>query len=151
LSRYRRLHRSEGCPVEKEHALAEKPDGSLDKSFGSGGKIILPDLVQDLVVGPDGKIVVLYYHFAPRHVHLARFNVNGKPDHTFGRSGDINLRLHSKFYYPQLTGIMNALAVGLHSEDLREGVVSVGVVEGRGITGFHNARGQELAGFEMLD
>jgi len=56
---------------KKDTLWRQNSDGSLDRSFGSAGKVILPDLVQDIGIAPDGKIVVLYYHSAPKHIHLA--------------------------------------------------------------------------------
>lgn len=76
-------------------------DGSLDASFGTGGIVTTDfgfgnhDLATDVVVQPDGKIVVVgysyyinqeqYYDFS-----LARYNPNGSLDGTFGTGGKQN-------------------------------------------------------------
>jgi uncharacterized delta-60 repeat protein len=71
-------------------------DGTLDTSFGSSGKVILPigsyyDYGHSLAIQPDGKILLGgrcsirgYYDFC-----IARFNSNGTLDTTFGSSGKI--------------------------------------------------------------
>jgi uncharacterized delta-60 repeat protein len=77
-----------------EFALARyNPDGSLDRSFGSGGVVTsrFPSRagVAALRVQPDGKIVVVgplasYDGFA-----LARFLADGRPDPSFGTEGRV--------------------------------------------------------------
>jgi uncharacterized delta-60 repeat protein len=78
-------------------ALARyNPDGSLDSSFGSGGKVLTnlerTDFANGLAIQPDGKIVVVGgersapsgqdYSFA-----AVRYNPDGSLDSTFGGSG----------------------------------------------------------------
>ncbi|MEO6334658.1 MAG: carboxypeptidase regulatory-like domain-containing protein [Pyrinomonadaceae bacterium] len=71
-------------------------DGSLDTTFGSGGKIVQnvqqsgPDQATSVVVQPDGKIVVAGFAFANVFSYyeiVLRFNPDGSPDQTFGISG----------------------------------------------------------------
>lgn len=74
--------------------------GDLDLSFGSGGKTILNFIAakgnaQDVAVQADGKTVVAGYAWYydsklnPHHqLAVARFNVNGTLDKTFGPDGD---------------------------------------------------------------
>jgi uncharacterized delta-60 repeat protein len=77
-----------------DFALARyNPDGSLDPTFGNGGKIatdfsITSDQAFALVLQPDGKIIaagnVNNFGFA-----LARYNVDGSLDPAFGNSGKV--------------------------------------------------------------
>jgi uncharacterized delta-60 repeat protein len=71
------------------------PDGSLDTTFGTGGKVITDfgsnaDEAQALVVQADGKLVAAgslatdTYDFA-----LARYNADGSLDTTFGAGGKV--------------------------------------------------------------
>ena len=70
------------------------PDGALDPSFGSGGRVITPisgapDHVWDLVVQPDGKLVAAGWSFfagEPRFA-LARYNHDGSLDPSFDGDG----------------------------------------------------------------
>ena len=67
-------------------------DGSLDNSFGSGGKV-LTDLggaasVGALVIQPDGKLVVA--GTAGTSFALARYQTNGLLDTTFGTGGTVS-------------------------------------------------------------
>jgi uncharacterized delta-60 repeat protein len=69
------------------------PDGSLDSSFGSGGKVTT-DLgigvsheVDDLVVQPDGRIVVA--GAGGGYFLLARYNANGSLDTSFDGDGKL--------------------------------------------------------------
>jgi uncharacterized delta-60 repeat protein len=73
-------------------------DGSLDQTFGIGGKVTkeLDDFVavQAIVIQPDGKILVAVSSFEinvvlPFHVnfYLARYHSDGRPDTTFGPDG----------------------------------------------------------------
>lgn len=77
-------------------------DGSLDTSFGVDGKVTVNpggvDSVQAMRIQPDGAIVLAGTTVAidmagdngvgsERHVVLARFDSNGKPDSGFGKGG----------------------------------------------------------------
>ena len=70
--------------------------GSLDAGFGRGGQVAVPfngsgfDTAQDVAVQPDGKIVVAGFSNAGGsndNFALARFNVDGSLDTTFGTGG----------------------------------------------------------------
>src|SRR6266540_4901530 len=69
-----------------EFALARyNPDGSLDQSFGTSGKVVTPtgwccDFVHTILLRPDGKIVAIGQT-------LARYNLDGSLDTTFGVGG----------------------------------------------------------------
>ena len=64
------------------------PDGSLDKSFGKGGKVntVLgdDDEANAVVLQPDGKLVAAGDSFA-----LARYNADGSLDTSFGTGGKV--------------------------------------------------------------
>jgi uncharacterized delta-60 repeat protein len=89
-----------------EFAVARfNPDGSLDTSFGTGGRasteFFAPPLqgaqefANAVAVQPDGKIVVAgsarqgQNRFAPIQGALARFNANGSLDTSFGSGGRV--------------------------------------------------------------
>jgi uncharacterized delta-60 repeat protein len=67
--------------------------GDRDPSFGAGGFTILDDpvaageLLTDLVLLPDGKVVGGGLRGASQGFLLARFNANGSPDAGFGAGG----------------------------------------------------------------
>ncbi|HEX8246941.1 MAG TPA: hypothetical protein VF599_02060 [Pyrinomonadaceae bacterium] len=89
-------------------------DGSLDGSFGTGGKVKTPirptrtyadllykinfDSAKDAIIQPDGKIIVVgqSYNQANEDIALVRYNTNGTLDTSFGSQGkvvtDINNR-----------------------------------------------------------
>jgi uncharacterized delta-60 repeat protein len=79
-------------------ALARyNPDGSLDQTFGSGGKAIAPDTghpayAYTIVFEPAGKIVIGGYQSTSHEngdFRLMRFLPNGSVDATFGSGGSV--------------------------------------------------------------
>jgi uncharacterized delta-60 repeat protein len=69
-------------------------NGSLDPSFGSGGKVTTPvgpknDVAAALVLQPDGKVVAAGYssHGYTSDFMLVRYNANGTLDSGFGSGG----------------------------------------------------------------
>ena len=72
-------------------------DGSLDETFGSGGKVEtdffgLSDLCVAVVLQPDGRIVTAGHAFTDNgeaDFALARYNADGTLDETFGSSGKV--------------------------------------------------------------
>jgi uncharacterized delta-60 repeat protein len=78
-----------------DFALARyHPNGSLDTSFGSGGKVttnlgLFQESVADVVIQPDGKILVVGSCDGPARILLARYNANGSLDATFGSGGKV--------------------------------------------------------------
>ena len=72
------------------------PNGTLDPTFGSGGKVTTDfaggdDIGISLVVQADGKLVAGGYAFigALRDFALARYKPNGTLDRSFGRQGKV--------------------------------------------------------------
>lgn len=88
-------YKNEGTP--HQFALARyNTGGSLDATFGNGGKITTSFGVDafgsSVVLQPDGKIVLTGYFDAGRRNHdfaLARYNKEGTLDATFGNSGKV--------------------------------------------------------------
>lgn len=71
-------------------------DGSLDRSFGIGGKVVTHEAGQGLVLEADGKLVTAGSHgpdSAPVFV-LVRFTARGRPDRTFGKEGKVTTPVH---------------------------------------------------------
>ena len=73
-------------------------DGSLDTSFGVGGKVTTDffsnsgDIGSGVAVQPDGKIIVAGYIFTPSEIAdfaLARYNHDGSLDTSFGTGGKV--------------------------------------------------------------
>ena len=70
------------------------PDGKLDSSFGSSGRVIT-DIgtgarsVSDLAVQPDGKIVVVADDYVSSNFALARYLPDGRQDASFGSFGRV--------------------------------------------------------------
>jgi uncharacterized delta-60 repeat protein len=72
-------------------------DGSLDQSFGVGGRVVAPldsggDSLTAVVLQPDGKIVAagtLIHNNAAVGCLAARFNSDGSLDQTFGNGGSV--------------------------------------------------------------
>ncbi len=64
-------------------------NGTLDTSFGGTGEVIMNlkngGMARDVMVQPDGKIVVAYSAGSP--FNLARYNANGSLDTSFGGQG----------------------------------------------------------------
>ncbi len=71
-------------------------DGDLDLTFGGGGKVFTDidsggDIVQDIVLQPDGKIIAVGYSYTSTSVRgaIVRYRPNGSLDNTFGTNGKI--------------------------------------------------------------
>jgi uncharacterized delta-60 repeat protein len=73
------------------------PDGSLDPSFGEGGKVTteLGDTISltGLVIQPDGRIIVSN---ASEDFELVRYNSNGSLDSTFGSNGVVTTNFYNR-------------------------------------------------------
>jgi uncharacterized delta-60 repeat protein len=88
-----------------DFALARyNPDGSLDQSFGTGGKVKthFPGVFNtgssatSVALQPDGKLVVGGHYKNERTPHqfaLARYNPNGTLDSSFGQAGKVMTRM----------------------------------------------------------
>jgi uncharacterized delta-60 repeat protein len=75
-----------------------KPNGALDRTFGTGGKVTTDffgnsDVANALIVQPDGKLVAAGAAFLSGGSNpdfaLARYNRNGSLDKTFGNGGKV--------------------------------------------------------------
>src|SRR5262245_29440265 len=85
------------CAIERgeDIALARfNSDGTLDASFGNGGKVSLDiggshDLARGVIQQPDGKLVIAGGSVTGQRYRgvFARFNVNGALDTSFGTGG----------------------------------------------------------------
>ncbi|KYC42820.1 hypothetical protein WA1_11880 [Scytonema hofmannii PCC 7110] len=75
-------------------------DGSLDTSFGNAGKVLTPmssnnnDIVRSIAIQSDGKIIVAGSAYNAtggynNDIALARYNINGTLDTTFGTGGKV--------------------------------------------------------------
>ena len=76
------------------------PDGSLDTTFGSGGKVITDffgnfDSAEAVVIQNDGKIVVAGE--GSDDIALVRYNPNGTLDSTFGSGGKVTTDFFGSF------------------------------------------------------
>lgn len=88
-------------------------DGTLDPSFGAGGKVITAfssgdDQIQSLALQTDGKIIAAgqFFNFASRGFDfaIARYNPNGALDTSFGGSGKVGVDMGAP------TDVANAVA-----------------------------------------
>ena len=77
-------------------------DGTLDSSFGIGGKVITPigsgaDAGRSLVIQGDGKIMVAGYSHNGSNIDFAvvRYNANGTLDSSFGTGGKVTTPIGS--------------------------------------------------------
>jgi uncharacterized delta-60 repeat protein len=79
-------------------ALARyEPDGSLDASFGTGGKVVIHDraTVSGVLVQPNGRIVSVERSCRRGYIgfRLSRFTRDGSLDSTFGHGGTAGARV----------------------------------------------------------
>jgi uncharacterized delta-60 repeat protein len=91
-------------PSTSVFALARyNPNGALDSSFGSGGKVITAlgsgaeDGANALVLQPDGKLVAVgaVWNGTRSVFALARYNPNGSLDVSFGQGGKVTTAIGS--------------------------------------------------------
>jgi uncharacterized delta-60 repeat protein len=96
-------------PSHKGALARYNPDGTLDTTFGTGGKVItvanVRESVNGLLILPDGKIMIsgsisLPSEFDSSFV-LLRFNPDGSVDPTFGNGGIVmtNIAEHDDYAY----------------------------------------------------
>src|SRR5439155_1647217 len=86
-----------GAGGRQDFAVARyNPDGSLDPSFGSGGRVLTDfggdDEAAALALQSDGKIVVTGFSFSDAggsDIALARYNPDGTLDASFGSGGRV--------------------------------------------------------------
>jgi uncharacterized delta-60 repeat protein len=89
-------------------------DGTLDSTFGVGGKVITapvagnPAWINDLALQPDGKIVVAGSSQDPKNARissfaLARYNADGSVDTSFGSGGSVLVGQFGPYYFSELS------------------------------------------------
>jgi uncharacterized delta-60 repeat protein len=76
-----------------------QPDGSLDKTFGRGGRVNAPgtsgnDIKEALVLQPDGKLIAAGAG-SYSALTLVRYTRSGRLDWSFGRRGKVTTRISS--------------------------------------------------------
>jgi uncharacterized delta-60 repeat protein len=94
-----------GTVAAPDFGLARyQPDGTLDASFGTGGKVTTDfaggdDKVFALAVRPRGKLVAAGRAFtgASEDYALARYERNGALDRSFGRRGTVTTDFNGDF------------------------------------------------------
>ena len=94
------LYLQGGGALLKKFALARYDvDGSLDSSFGSGGKVTTATngIARDVAIQPDGKIVVAGSSESGSHAlfTVARYERNGALDPSFGSGGIVRTAVGS--------------------------------------------------------
>lgn len=103
------------------------PDGSLDTSFGSGGKIIGPQMtLGGLAILPDGKILTVgsmrSSTIPMQYFILTRYNPNGTLDTTFGTNGYAYIAPQTE---PVVFTVGNALVIQPDGRIVAAGVGSI--------------------------
>jgi uncharacterized delta-60 repeat protein len=90
--------------TNKDFALARyTSDGTLDESFGTGGKVLTPigtveDIAKSVAIQPDGKILAAGYtnEGSVNKFAVLRYNTDGSLDPTFGTGGIVRTSIGSK-------------------------------------------------------
>src|SRR5213083_1294519 len=90
-------------PSHKGALARYNPDGTLDTTFGNGGKAITPANVRESAAGllilPDGKIITCGSIDLPNSQDtsfvLLRFNSDGSVDPTFGNGGTVTTNINN--------------------------------------------------------
>jgi len=83
---------SSNPPTDADVSLVRfNTDGSLDMSFGTGGKVLLSEpgiqRASSVIILPDGKILAVGVYLG--HVGVFRFNADGTRDARFGTNGRV--------------------------------------------------------------
>jgi uncharacterized delta-60 repeat protein len=96
-------------PSHKAALARYNPDGTLDTTFGNGGKVVTGATVREsangLLILPDGKIIISGSIDLPNShdtsFALLRFNSNGSVDPTFGNGGiaTTNINIDDDYAY----------------------------------------------------
>lgn len=74
----------------RHHFVARlNTNGRLDTGFGSSGRIVVPGRIHSMLLEPDGKLLLggSINELWPQFAWLARYNIDGSPDVTFGLRG----------------------------------------------------------------
>jgi uncharacterized delta-60 repeat protein len=128
--------------IHREFALARyHPNGSLDATFGSGGKVITAvgtsdDALAAIALQSDGKIVAVGYSSNNNNTDFAivRFNANGSLDTSFGTGGKVTLAIGSA------SDIANCVAILSNGKILVAGNSRAGIINRFALARF-NANG----------
>jgi uncharacterized delta-60 repeat protein len=92
------LNDNDGNPHAHSGLARLRPSGNFDPTFGTNGKVVIPDQVSDygildswagrLVIQSDGKLVVTgFYSGFYEKYGIARYNTDGSADTSFGNGG----------------------------------------------------------------
>jgi uncharacterized delta-60 repeat protein len=108
-------------------------DGSLDTTFGAGGRVVTDVAandggVRDMLLQPDGKLLVAPYGYPPVPSFLVmRFNPDGTPDATFGSGGRATVDFGEQYAVSTSLSLNrdgSILVAGLPHPDIVEAVVA---------------------------
>jgi len=118
-----------GSDYTKDFAVTRYlADGSLDASFGNGGKIVTSigggDGAASILIQKDGKIVVTGSREYPSEAVLIRYNENGTLDSHFGIEGIASIKTST----PNYSRLPNGKAILQ-----KDGKIAVAVVTGRSV------------------
>ncbi len=104
-----------GDPSQDFALVRYNADGSLDDSFGSGGKVTTElgsdfDIIKSVAVLPDGKIVAGGYiqENSSSKFALVRYNSDGSLDNSFGDSGKVITSIKNSPYENAFTMAVQA-------------------------------------------
>ncbi len=114
-----------------DFALARyNADGSLDTSFGAGGKVTTPffnsfDIPYSVALQADGKIVAAGFarNTANEDFALARYNTDGSLDNSFGTGGKVTTQFENSFE------IAYAVAIQADGKIIAAGYSHIGATE----------------------
>jgi uncharacterized delta-60 repeat protein len=114
----------------KDIALSRhNADGSLDTTFGTGGKVVSAfgdniNTVKNAVLLPDGKIMLMNsYSDSGYHYELIRYTANGTLDATFGTDGKVVVDAESKQMFCLPDGKIILVSMGYDAEN--NGIIMV--------------------------
>jgi uncharacterized delta-60 repeat protein len=110
---------SHGTFLDAAALVRYNSDGSLDSSFGSGGKVLSPllDEADSLVIQPDGKFLLVGTSGTTVDLALARFNSDGSLDTSFGTGTGAGLSGPAFFIENKEPTVLNAHAT-VHDAEL---------------------------------
>ncbi|HEV8290327.1 MAG TPA: hypothetical protein VGP94_00320, partial [Tepidisphaeraceae bacterium] len=101
----------------------QNSNGSLDTSFGSGGKLTFAQRVADVEVSANGRINVTFWSGNFATLHVARFNPNGTPDNSFGGDGDVSISTSGRSFSPNASVVQTDGKIVVAGTDQHNGVL----------------------------